>query len=41
MTSELEGIAELDTLVVVEIAPFGNLYKKTERSATWIEYMVA
>lgn len=27
MTSELEGIAKLDTLVVVEIAAFGNLFK--------------
>lgn len=41
MTSELEGIAKLDTLVVVEIAPFGNLYNKTERSGNRIEYMLA
>lgn len=34
MTSELEGIAKLDTLIVVEIGPFGKLYTETERSGT-------
>lgn len=41
MTSELEGIAKLDTPIVVELGPFGNLYKKTDRSGTWNKYMVA